>query len=182
MYEKIETFLHEHNTTGKRCLFIGEDGTSGIISMLEPEKDVIITNKNECDIMEMPFEDNSFDVVVSDQVVEHVEDPFAAAREMYRVTKATGITIITTCFMNPIHYNDSNDCCEDYWRFTPDGLRILCKMYSTIHQSDGMGDFKLLYYCTSGHRGDRSTASDLTKIAHENDGKTFIHTWIIAEK
>lgn len=181
MYEKIESFVRSHSL-GMKCLFVGEDGTSGIIGMLEQDKDIVITNKIECNIMKMPYENESFDIVVSDQVLEHVEDPFMAAHEMYRVTKYKGVTIVTSCFMNPIHCNDKSDCCEDYWRFTPDGLRVLCKKYTKIHQCDGMGDFKLLYHCLLGHRENKDSDGKLAEIAKGNDGKTYIHTWIIAEK
>lgn len=181
MYEKIEKFLYG-KTESRKCLFVGEDSTSGILTMIDNTSDIMITNKHNCDTMNIPFPDCSFDIVVSDQVIEHVENPFTAVEEMLRVTIPGGVSIITTCFMNPIHCNDSSDECEDFWRFTPDGLRILCKGFSQIHQSAGMGDFKLLYYCTSGHREDRSMDSDLVKIAKGNDGRTYIHTWIIAEK
>jgi SAM-dependent methyltransferase len=39
----------------------------------------------------LPFEENSFDLVVSDQVLEHVEDLETATREMYRVLGPDGI-------------------------------------------------------------------------------------------
>jgi SAM-dependent methyltransferase len=36
----------------------------------------------------LPFADESFDLVISVAVLEHVRDPFAAARELQRVLKA----------------------------------------------------------------------------------------------
>lgn len=44
----------------------------------------------------LPFEDSSFDVVVSIEVVEHVEDPFAFLRELARVARPGGRVVVTT--------------------------------------------------------------------------------------
>jgi ubiquinone biosynthesis O-methyltransferase len=47
-------------------------------------------------IMEMPFEDNSFDYVVSSEVIEHIPDANAAIKELYRVLKPGGTLVLTT--------------------------------------------------------------------------------------
>jgi len=47
-------------------------------------------------ILEMTFSDNTFDVVVSSEVIEHTPDPFQAMQEMYRVLKPGGTLILTT--------------------------------------------------------------------------------------
>lgn len=44
----------------------------------------------------LPFEDGSFDAVVSIEVIEHVENQFAFMRELARVAKPGGIVIVTT--------------------------------------------------------------------------------------
>jgi SAM-dependent methyltransferase len=44
----------------------------------------------------LEFENDSFDVVTSFQVIEHVFDPESMAREMLRVLKPNGILVITT--------------------------------------------------------------------------------------
>jgi SAM-dependent methyltransferase len=44
----------------------------------------------------LPFSDDSFDAACSIEVVEHLEDQFHFARELYRVTKPGGRAVITT--------------------------------------------------------------------------------------
>lgn len=48
------------------------------------------------DIMEIPFPDESFDLVVSQETLEHVPDPARGLAELVRVTKRGGTLIVTT--------------------------------------------------------------------------------------
>ncbi|MFH1422194.1 MAG: methyltransferase domain-containing protein [Planctomycetota bacterium] len=51
------------------------------------------------DCQKLPFADCSFDVVLSLDILEHLEDDAAAVREIYRVLKDNGIALITVpCF------------------------------------------------------------------------------------
>lgn len=50
----------------------------------------------QADAQAMPFEENLFDIVVSCETIEHVPDPRAAVREMYRVCKPGGRLFLTT--------------------------------------------------------------------------------------
>lgn len=51
----------------------------------------------------LPFKDNSFDLVLSQAVIEHLKDPFCAVREIHRVTKPRGIVYADMAFMQPLH-------------------------------------------------------------------------------
>ena len=44
----------------------------------------------------LPYPDESFDIVLCTQVLEHSEDPHAAAREMFRVLRPGGLALIST--------------------------------------------------------------------------------------
>ena len=46
--------------------------------------------------MGLPFDDRAFDVVVAGEIVEHMTDDVAFLRELRRVTKPSGLVIITT--------------------------------------------------------------------------------------
>jgi glycosyltransferase involved in cell wall biosynthesis len=69
----------------------------------------------------------SFDWIVCTEVLEHVLDPFAAVREIYRLLKPGGHVFITTPFNFRIH-GPLPDC----WRFTEHGLRALLKDFSIV--------------------------------------------------
>lgn len=67
-----------------------------------------------------PFEDNSFDVVISGSSLEHVEDMHAFVRELARVMKPTGIMCVIAPWTYPEHKYP-----VDCWRILPDGMRFL---------------------------------------------------------
>ena len=48
----------------------------------------------KCDIQDMPFEDNSFNVVICNHVLEHVPDDKKAMEEMLRIMKPGGFAIL----------------------------------------------------------------------------------------
>lgn len=43
----------------------------------------------------LPFADHSFDVVLAQDILEHVRDPFATLREIHRVLKSSGVALVT---------------------------------------------------------------------------------------
>ncbi len=51
----------------------------------------------------LPFEDACFDMVITLAVLEHVDDPFACAKEIVRVLKPGGIVFSGIPFMQPEH-------------------------------------------------------------------------------
>ncbi|MDQ6989371.1 MAG: class I SAM-dependent methyltransferase [Mariprofundaceae bacterium] len=48
------------------------------------------------DIFQLPFADNSVDILISSEVVEHLPDPVPALQEMQRVLKPNGYAMVTT--------------------------------------------------------------------------------------
>lgn len=58
--------------------------------------------KVKMDIHEIPFNENSFDVIFCNHVLEHVDDDLKAMEEMYRVLKPEGWAILQVPFFPPI--------------------------------------------------------------------------------
>ncbi|MFV2019318.1 class I SAM-dependent methyltransferase [Micromonospora sp. LOL_023] len=138
-------------------------------------------NYPEFDMLALPFPDNEFDVVLSDQVLEHVEgDPFAAVRESVRVTRPGGHIIHTTCFFNQIHGSP-----QDFWRFTPDALRLLCRGVADPIDVGGWGNLAMLPITWLGLRFRPVPASrwhPLHRLAVRNNPLWPVVTWIVARK
>jgi len=58
--------------------------------------------KVKMDIHQIPFEKNTFDVVLCNHVLEHVRDDIKAMNEIHRVLKPGGFTILQIPFFDPI--------------------------------------------------------------------------------
>lgn len=70
----------------------------------------------------LPFAEGSVDLIVTQEVLEHVPDPFQAMREIHRVLKIGGSAYVQLPFIIGYH-----PCPEDYWRFTEHGIRQLAE-------------------------------------------------------
>jgi SAM-dependent methyltransferase len=70
--------------------------------------------------LDLPFPDQSFDTVVSTEVLEHVPDPLRALTEMRRVLKVGGMLVLTTPMYWPRH-----EVPYDFFRYPYDGLLYL---------------------------------------------------------
>ncbi len=70
----------------------------------------------------LPVEDASFDVVLCAQVLEHVEDPALAVRELSRVTRPGGRLLLSTHGVYVFH-----PAPVDHWRWTHTGLEKLLR-------------------------------------------------------
>ena len=53
---------------------------------------------------ELPFSDESFDVVLSDNVIDHAEDPLRIVEELVRVLKPGGLLYFTVNIHHPIYH------------------------------------------------------------------------------
>ena len=82
------------------------------------------------DIHKMPFPDNSLDAVVCIAVLEHIEDPIKACKELYRTLKPGGYCLVQAPFL--YYYHPEKGYYADYWRFTPDTFRMLFKEFSSM--------------------------------------------------
>lgn len=74
------------------------------------------------DIQSLPFPDDSFGLVFSQAVFEHVANPFEAAQELIRVTRPGGLIVTEAAFMQPLHAVPYH-----YFNMTPWGAEELFK-------------------------------------------------------
>jgi SAM-dependent methyltransferase len=68
----------------------------------------------------LPVGDGGYDLVLSTQVLEHVEDPVSYLRECHRILDRNGHLLLTTHGIFEDH-----GCPYDYWRWTTFGLQKL---------------------------------------------------------
>jgi len=89
-------------------------------------------------IYKLPFPDFYADGVMCLQVFEHLQEPFKAADELYRIMASGGEALITVPFMEPKHGQRSGG---DFFRYTDEGLRYLFKKFSKIEITPQGGGF-----------------------------------------
>jgi SAM-dependent methyltransferase len=73
------------------------------------------------DASRLPLADDSVDMLISLEMLEHVPDPPAVVREFGRVLKPGGTVLLSVPSAVPRHDH------HDYWRFTAQGLQALCE-------------------------------------------------------
>lgn len=95
----------------KGHIYIGFDTTKGI--------NVDISSWAE-------LKDNSFDIVISGQAFEHIEDDLKAMKEIARVLKPYSFCCIIAPSVGPKH------CQPDYRRYQPNDLRTLAEKVGLI--------------------------------------------------
>ena len=80
-----------------------------------------------CDIHDLPFRDNHFDIVVCNAVLQYCENPFQVARQFFRVLKPGGWLYVDAPWMQP-YCKDT----PDKFRFSEDGLKTVFKDFEII--------------------------------------------------
>jgi SAM-dependent methyltransferase len=73
--------------------------------------------------------DESFDVVFSSDVFEHIDRPWLAAEEITRILRTGGVAITATVWSWRNH-----PCPIDYWRFSPECLEFLFSGLTTLEK------------------------------------------------
>lgn len=82
------------------------------------------------DIHAMPFADNSQDAIICMSVLEHVENPIQASKELFRVLAPGGYCFVYVPFL--YYYHAEKGYYGDFWRFTRDSIAFLFKDFSKI--------------------------------------------------
>ena len=80
-----------------------------------------------CDAHYLPFEEETFDAVWIQAVLEHVVEPQVVIQEIFRILKPGGLVYAETPFMQQVHEGP-----YDFTRFTVLGHRYLFKKFESI--------------------------------------------------
>lgn len=115
------------------------------------------------DLHSLGLRDNSVGTSILLDTVEHVQHFWRASQEVYRILKPGGMAIFTSVMYFPIHA-----CPSDYWRFTPEGFRVLGEPFEhTIVESAGLTGFPhtVVAVCFKGQVEDSRRRALTTSLA-----------------
>ena len=107
-------------------------------------------------------------------------DPCKAVSKCHRILRPAGISVLTTCLINPIY-----TCPKDFWRFTSGEISLLHHDWSEIIEVGGWGNFATWSPVQDGLRFIGAANAKwhlLHKIAMPNNPLWPIATRIIARK
>ena len=74
----------------------------------------------QCDLKNIPVEDNKYDAIICTQVLEHINDPQKVLNEFYRILKPQGKLYLSA----PLYYPE-HEIPYDYFRYTQYGFKYL---------------------------------------------------------
>ncbi len=113
----------------KNVVLIGAGFESVYRRILKPYRNVIrmgLASRGDvdlfCDICNIPLRKDSLDLILSSSVLEHVNNPEQAVKEMFRVVKPGGYVYAEIPFMRAYHMIP-----VDYQRYTISGIEELFK-------------------------------------------------------
>ena len=122
-------------------------------------------------ILNLPFENNSFDVVTSFETIEHVEDEISQLNEIYRVLKNNGLYILST----PNDWNNLDD---------KNPYHVRCYTYDSLKEAiSNKFDIINIYNQNSGSQNvfnkNQKRGICLTTLANHHLAECFI---VVAQK
>lgn len=84
-------------------------------------------NTVQGDALNLPFRDDTFELILSQAVIEHVTDPQRCVDEMFRVLRPGGLLWVDVAFMQPVHMAPIH-----FFNVTPFGLAHLCRRFEVV--------------------------------------------------
>jgi SAM-dependent methyltransferase len=104
------------------------------IQLVETDVSFGLRTQVICDAHDLPFEDNSFDAVVAQAVLQYVVEPTRCVREIERVLKPRGLVYAESAFMQQVVHGR-----YDFTRFTHLGLRRLFRRFEEVDSGPACG-------------------------------------------
>lgn len=172
MNQEIERFIRTLDCSKIDALEISGTGSQGRYNFLSYQT----VGYPNFDICEKPLSENQFDLVIAEQVLEHVVRPDRATANVFRMLRSGGVFVVSTPFLLKIHEHPL-----DLYRWTERGMKQLL---------EGAG-FEVLKTASWGNR--RCLVADMTpglawtkynprKHSLENEPQFPIVIWAFAQK
>ncbi|MDO8487693.1 MAG: hypothetical protein Q7S31_00065 [bacterium] len=176
MYDRLRESLSHESVSGEGVEF---GGSNGIIQNMFPHVVWEVRRFPNFDVTNESSYERSWDVIVTDQVLEHTEKPWEAMRLIGEHT--TQIAIITVPFLIGIHNSP-----HDFWRMTPKAIHMLAKPYFPHIDIQTWGtpkanNWHAIYNRTSRLIAAVPEAELEAELADNNTGKPFV-IWAILKK
>lgn len=122
-------------TNGMKVLEIGPAGIPSVyktivnnstitwdtLDIYDSYEGLTYVSKNEYNY---PVESESYDLIISAQVIEHVKKIWLWLNELQRIVRKDGVIILINPVSWPYHPNP-----VDCWRIFPEGMKALCEQY-----------------------------------------------------
>ncbi len=126
--ELLQSFIADCVKSGRKCMQVGVHGSKiGKHWVSVDLYDYSPVIDFHYDIQALEFADDTFDAIVCNAILEHVENPIKAIGELFRVLKKGGRIWVEVPFNQPYHPTPG-----DFWRVTPDGIKIWMHQFKEI--------------------------------------------------
>lgn len=133
-FQQMAKLLLERTDAPKVLIIGGSILGHGAQHLLDPRIELVESDVSHgpraamiCDAHDIPFEDQTFDAVIAQAVLEHVVDPHRCVDEIHRVLKPDGYVYAETPFIQQVHGGR-----YDFTRFTHLGHRRLFRQFEEI--------------------------------------------------
>lgn len=137
MQNKVKQYVADKVSGREKTLDIGSLDVNGNLrdlftdyiglDMREGRNVDIVSNSHN-----LPFDDETFDLVTCVETLEHDDNPFKTLDEIYRVLKTEGKVILSASGISfPKH-----DYPNDYFRYTSEGIKALLNKFKNIETSE----------------------------------------------
>lgn len=134
-------YLDQHTQIGAELYCVDQSHTAQeIIAKSNPSIHFLVAEFEPPEKL-IPFGDKSFDVVIAGEVIEHMEDPAAFAKELCRLGKVVALSTVDTRCENAIKHGDYP---EHLWEFEPKDLIEFFLPYGEVEYTT-VGDYHFIY-------------------------------------